>query len=105
MLVSSGIKPYYLFQLDEAQGLQHFKVRLERGIEIMRIVRRDCSGLALPQYVVDIPGGLGKVPLDHLYIKTPEATDVIVENAEGRFGVYENNAEESRCMKCGICSI
>lgn len=103
LLVASGIKPYYLFQLDEAQGLQHFKVRLERGIEIMKIVRRDCSGLAIPQYVIDIPGGLGKVPLDYPYVRKPDARNVTVENTEGNFGAYANDAEESRCIQCGIC--
>ena len=103
MLVVAGIKPYYLFQLDDARGVSHFKVRLERGIEIMRILRKNASGLAMPQYTMDIPGGLGKVPLDYVYVKGRNRKNAHVESATGAAGIYLNDGKKSACMHCGIC--
>jgi lysine 2,3-aminomutase len=103
MLVVAGIKPYYLFQLDEARGVSHFKVRLERGIEIMKTLRKNASGLAMPQYALDIPGGLGKVPLDYVYVKGQNRKNVPAESATGAAGMYLNDGKKSACMHCGIC--
>lgn len=103
LLVVAGIKPYYLFQLDEARGISHFKVRLERGIEIMKILRKNASGLAMPQYTLDIPGGLGKVPFDYAYVKGRNRKAVPVESATGAEGTYLNDGKNSACMHCGIC--
>jgi len=103
MLIAAGIKPYYLFQLDDAPGVSHFKVRLEKGIEIMRTLRRNASGLAIPQYAIDIPGGLGKVPLDYAYVKASTGKNVPVENPFGEVGTYVNDGKKSVCTKCGIC--
>ncbi|MBA4390603.1 MAG: lysine 2,3-aminomutase [Syntrophus sp. (in: bacteria)] len=104
MLVAAGIKPYYLFQLDEVIGAAHFKVRLEKGIEIMRALRENASGLAMPQYALDITGGLGKIPLDYVYVKgRDKGSRVHVENPSGKAGIYCDDGEESSCMNCGIC--
>jgi lysine 2,3-aminomutase len=103
MLIVAGIKPYYLFQLDEARGVSHFKVRLERGVEIMKTLRKNASGLAMPQYALDIPGGLGKVPLDYVYAKGRSRNNVPVESATGDVGMYLNDGKKSACMHCGIC--
>jgi lysine 2,3-aminomutase len=104
MLVATGIKPYYLFQLDEVVGAAHFKVRLENGIAIMKALRENSSGLAMPQYALDITGGLGKIPLDYLYVKgRGEGNRVYIENTSGRAGVYCDDGEESTCMNCGTC--
>ncbi len=103
MLVAAGIKPYYLFQLDEAQGVSHFKVRLERGVDIMKTLRKNASGLAIPQYALDIPGGLGKVPLDYVYVKGRNGKNVIIESPSGAVGAYPNDGKKSVCTHCGIC--
>jgi lysine 2,3-aminomutase len=103
MLVAAGIKPYYLFQLDEARGVSHFKVQLERGVEIMKTLRKNASGLAMPQYALDIPGGLGKVPLDYVYVRGRKRKNVPVESATGAVGMYLNDGKKSACMHCGIC--
>lgn len=60
-LVFMGIKPGYLFQTDLAEGTSHFRVSLERGIEIYKELKKELSGLSLPVYAVDLPGGGGKV--------------------------------------------
>lgn len=103
-LVQHGIKPYYLFQLDEVRGATHFKVRLEKGIEIMKSLRRKASGLAVPNYVLDITGGSGKVPVDHGYYRRRDGTRLRLEGLMGNRGVYTDDGQESRCINCGICS-
>ncbi|MDD5243285.1 MAG: KamA family radical SAM protein [Syntrophorhabdaceae bacterium] len=102
-LVAAGVKPYYLFQLDEVRGAQHFKVRLERGIRIMKALRAKASGLAMPQYAVDITGGLGKVPVDYVYLKGRKGKKVYMENLSGVTGAYTDDGQKSRCNKCGLC--
>jgi lysine 2,3-aminomutase len=73
-LVRAGVKPYYLFQGDLASGTAHFRVPVERGIELMRTLRGRLSGLALPTYAVDLPGGAGKVPVESSLLRTePDA--------------------------------
>jgi lysine 2,3-aminomutase len=62
-LLRQGCRPYYLFQCDVAQGTQHFRTPLCRGMEIMRHLRGNLSGLGIPNFVLDLPGGLGKVEL------------------------------------------
>ncbi len=103
-LVSAGVKPYYLFQLDEVRGGQHFKVRLEKGIQIMKALRAKASGLAMPQYAIDITGGLGKVPVDYVYLKGRKGKKAYIENLSGITGTYMDNGKRSRCNKCGLYS-
>lgn len=62
--VENGIKPYYLHHPDLAPGTSHFRVGIEEGLALTRALRARVSGLAQPTYVIDIPGGFGKVPLD-----------------------------------------
>jgi lysine 2,3-aminomutase len=102
-LVEAGIKPYYLFQLDDVIGATHFKVRLDTGLAIMRSLRASLSGLCMPQYAVDITGGLGKIPLEGDYIKERNGDRLFMENLEGQRGVYDDNGVASRCNECGIC--
>ena len=58
-----SVRPYYLFHCDPVRGVNHFRVDVRRGMEIMERLRRSVSGLALPRYVQDCPGGRGKIPL------------------------------------------
>jgi len=62
-LLKMRVRPYYLHHLDQARGTSHFRVPVERGLEIIAGMRGQVSGLGIPQYVVDPPGGEGKVPL------------------------------------------
>jgi lysine 2,3-aminomutase len=102
-LIRHGVKPYYLFQLDEAKGVCHFKVRLKTGVDIMKALRRDLSGLAMPCYALDIPGGLGKVPVDYRYAEEEREGVVRVESPFGGSGTYDDDGAESRCAECGVC--
>ncbi|MEN6622766.1 MAG: KamA family radical SAM protein, partial [Smithella sp.] len=103
-LTEAGIKPYYLFQLDDVKGASHFKVRLARGRQIMAFLNSHASGLAIPRYALDIPGGLGKIPVDSEHVQFLEKTTMVkLTSPSGQTGYYNDNAEDSQCMKCGIC--
>jgi lysine 2,3-aminomutase len=87
-----GLSPYYLFQLDLAPGTAHFRVPLKRGIEIYRDLDRLISGLGLPAYAVDLPGGGGKIRLHENVIagkkNTPEGYVYILKDYEGKEWYY-----------------
>jgi lysine 2,3-aminomutase len=102
-LVEEGVKPYYLFQLDDVVGATHFKVRLETGAAIMRALRASVSGLCMPSYALDITGGLGKIPLESGCVRQRKGDRVFMENLQGEQGVYRDDGKESRCNDCGIC--
>jgi len=103
LLISLGIKPYYLFQLDEVKGAMHFKVSIREGIRIMHFLRKNGSGLAMPQYALDITGGLGKVPIDYQYVKGREGRQLHLESSSGENGSYTDDGKRSRCQDCDIC--
>ena len=94
-LLSAGVKPYYLFQGDLAMGTSHFRVPLERGWQIMDELRVKISGLAMPVYAVDLPGGGGKIPLSrNLLIRETDRSYVFnsIEN-DGREYEYPKEQE------------
>ncbi len=101
-LVHLGVKPYYLFQLDDVRGAQHFKVKVHAGIALMKQLRRDLSGLCMPCYALDITGGLGKVPLEHRYVRKRQGKRLIVENAAGETGVYMDDGAEPESQNDNI---
>jgi lysine 2,3-aminomutase len=74
-LVANRVKPYYLHQTDLAEGTGHFRVPVAEGQDIMRAMRGPVSGLCQPTYVLDIPGGFGKVPVGPTYMEN----DVVVD--------------------------
>jgi lysine 2,3-aminomutase len=102
-LVRLGVKPYYLFQLDDAQGAQHFKVRLSAGMGLMRELRRSLSGLCIPQYALDITGGVGKVPLEPTYVVKRKGNSLVLRNPAGETGMYRDDGRKSHCHDCGFC--
>ena len=83
-LLMMRIRPYYMFQCDLAQGVSHFRVPLERGVEIVDALRGQTSGMAVPQFVVDLPGGRGKVAL------SPES---VVEKSDDCWRIKAYNGE------------
>lgn len=81
-LVDLGVKPYYLHQGDLVVGTSHLRTTIDDGIKIMKQLRGRISGLAMPQYILDIPGGHGKVPIDLNYIKKTKGKTLV----QGVFG-------------------
>jgi lysine 2,3-aminomutase len=88
--VKHKIKPYYLHQGDLAKGTGHFRTTIAKGQALMRELRGRFSGLCQPTYVLDIPGGYGKVPIQSCYIHAhPEKQDAyVVEDYQGTFHDY-----------------
>jgi len=67
-LIKIKVKPYYIHYLDKARGTSHFRTTISKGIEIVKKLRGLLPGYAIPDFVIDIPGGQGKVPLCYNYI-------------------------------------
>jgi lysine 2,3-aminomutase len=68
-LIQFGIKPYYLHHCDEVQGTSHFRVKLEKALDIIKELQGRNPGIAIPKFMVDLPEGGGKVPLTPVYLK------------------------------------
>ncbi len=81
-LVAARVRPYYLYQAQTLKGTAHFRVPIERGIELVRGLRGRTTGFAIPQYVLDTPHG--KVPLDYQYVKGREGDEVAMETFSGK---------------------
>lgn len=83
-LLEINVKPYYLLQCDPVRGSAHFRTSVEKGIKLIQSLHGRMSGLAVPQYVIDAPGGGGKVPLLGTKQIRREGDDVIFLNYEGK---------------------
>lgn len=93
-LLRAGVKPYYLFQGDLARGTSHFRVSLLRGLELYEELKTDLSGLALPRYALDLPGGGGKVALCESPIRGVTENSILLENFRGEVFAYPREGEE-----------
>jgi lysine 2,3-aminomutase len=87
-LLEAGVKPYYLHQCDLAQGISHFRTTVETGIKLLRQLRGFITGIGLPVYIIDTPGGYGKVPVDYNYIKEYKDKIVKLETFKGDIREY-----------------
>lgn len=83
-LMQIRVRPYYIHQTDLVRGTGHFRTSIKDGLEIMRCLRGYTSGLCVPHYMIDLPGGGGKVPLLPEYVKGEEEGKLIVENYDGK---------------------
>ncbi len=81
-LMKMRVRPYYLYQCDPITGSGHFRTSIEKGLEIIRGLRGFTSGYAVPTYVVDAPGGGGKIPLMPDYVQGHTAEEMILSNYE-----------------------
>jgi lysine 2,3-aminomutase len=88
-LLLMRIRPYYIYQCDLAKGIGHFRTPVEKGIEIIEALRGHTSGLAVPQFVVDAPGGGGKIPVNPQYVVGREGKRWILRNWAGKRFEYE----------------
>ncbi len=92
-LVAARIKPYYLHQLDYAPGTGHFRVPVDEGRALVKALRGRVSGLAQPTYILDIPGGAGKVPLTDAYAAPGDQGSFTIEDPNGNLHPYPPRAE------------
>lgn len=107
-LVENRVRPYYLYQCDLSEGLSHFRTPIGKGIEIMESLVGHTSGFARPTYVIDAPGGGGKIPVMPNYIISWSTNKVVLRNYEGVITTYkEPDSYEPRmcdrdCEKCDL---
>ncbi|CAN2048382.1 L-lysine 2,3-aminomutase [Candidatus Magnetomoraceae bacterium gMMP-1] len=90
-LIMIRVKPYYIHQLDTVKGTVHFRTSLDSGLKIMDSLRGYTSGMCVPQYMIDLPGGGGKIPLLPEYIKGKKKNKWLIKNYEGKLFEYPIN--------------
>jgi len=89
-LLKMRVRPYYLFMADETKGAMHFRTTIEEGLEIMDKLRGHISGLAIPYFCIDAPGGGGKIPLLPKYVMHKDEEKIILRNYKNEHYVYKN---------------
>jgi lysine 2,3-aminomutase len=82
------VRPYYIYQCDLSEGIAHFRTPVSKGIEIIESLRGHTSGLCIPTFVVDAPGGGGKIPVMPNYVVSQMPGRVILRNYEGVLTSY-----------------
>lgn len=87
-LVKTRVRPYYIYQCDLSEGIGHFRTPVSKGLEIIEYLRGHTSGYAVPTFVVDAPGGGGKIPLSPNYILSQSPAKTILRNFEGIITSY-----------------
>ncbi|GAD07658.1 L-lysine 2,3-aminomutase [Porphyromonas crevioricanis] len=102
-LVKIRVRPYYIYVCDLSQGIGHFRTPVSKGIEIIENLRGHTSGYAVPTFVVDAPGGGGKIPVMPNYVVSQGPHRVVLRNYEGVITTYtepEEYKEECHCPDC-----
>jgi lysine 2,3-aminomutase len=87
-LLRIRVKPYYLYQCDPILGSAHFRTPVEKGIEIIEGLRGHTTGYAVPTYVIDAPGGGGKIPIFPKSLAGRDGDDLLLKNYQGRLYRY-----------------
>jgi lysine 2,3-aminomutase len=100
-LLKARVRPYYLYMADQVAGGEHFRTTVQKGLEIVKALRGWTSGLAVPHFVIDAPGGGGKVPLLPEYVEEITDDEVIFRNYEGQRFVYKQPRHAMPCTTNG----
>lgn len=108
-LLQMRVRPYYLYQCDPISGSSHFRTPVSKGIEIIHGLRGYTTGYAVPNYVIDAPGGGGKIPLQPQYVVGRDGDDLLLQNFEGHLYRYPDPQAETptashaslSCSSCG----
>ncbi len=102
-LVKMRVRPYYIYQCDLSTGIEHFRTPVSKGIEIIENLRGHTSGYAVPTFVIDAPGGGGKIPVAPNYVLSESPKRVILRNYEGVITTYtqpQDYKDECHCPTC-----
>jgi lysine 2,3-aminomutase len=94
-LLRCRVRPYYLYQCDLIYGSSHLRTSVSKGIEIIESLRGHTTGYAVPQFVIDAPGGGGKVPINPEYVLFHDDKKVVLRNYEGRIFEYPELVDDS----------
>jgi lysine 2,3-aminomutase len=100
-LLKARVRPYYIYMADQVAGGEHFRTQVEKGLEIVKALRGWTSGLAVPHFVIDAPGGGGKVPLLPEYVEEINEDEVVFRNYEGKRFVYKQPRQPITVSGCG----
>lgn len=107
-LVKNRVRPYYLYQCDLSEGLSHFRTSVAKGVEIIENLIGHTSGFAVPTYVIDAPGGGGKIPVMPNYLISWSDSKVVLRNYEGVITTYPQPADyrpaycDGNCAECSL---
>lgn len=102
-LVKIRVRPYYIYQCDLSMGIEHFRTSVSKGIEIIESLRGHTSGYSVPTFVVDAPGGGGKIPVMPDYLITQSSNRIVLRNYEGVITTYtepDNYVSHCECPDC-----
>lgn len=102
-LVKMRIRPYYIYQCDLSTGIEHFRTKVSKGIEIIEALRGHTSGYAVPTFVVDAPGGGGKIPVMPQYVISQSPNKVVLRNYEGVITTYTEPQFIEEPCSCPTC--
>jgi len=94
-LLKIKVRPYYLFQCDEVQGTEHLRTPVESGIKIIEGMRGHTSGMAVPTFVIDLPNGSGKVPIQPTYVLAQTEDELVLRNYQGNIFHYRNPVKQA----------
>ena len=94
-LLKIRVRPYYMYMTDETKGANHFRASVETGLKIIEALRGHTSGLAVPHFVIDAPGGGGKIPLLPNYVLHQDEEQVILRNFNNKVYSYKNYADKN----------
>ncbi len=102
-LVYMRVRPYYIYQCDLSLGLSHFRTPVAKGLEIIEGLRGHTSGFCVPTYVVDAPGGGGKIPVMPDYLISQNPDHIVLRNFEGVITTYKEPEEYKNECQCPVC--
>ena len=88
-LLAARVRPYYIYMCDQVAGAEHFRTTVEKGLEIVKALRGWTSGLAVPHFVIDAPGGGGKIPLLPEYVVKVTDREIVLRNYAGKLYRYK----------------
>jgi lysine 2,3-aminomutase len=93
-LMAARVRPYYIYMCDQVAGAEHFRTTIEKGLEIIKALRGWTSGLAVPHFVIDAPGGGGKIPLLPEYVVKITDQEIVLRNYAGKLYRYKHIKDE-----------
>jgi lysine 2,3-aminomutase len=102
-LAAIRVRPYYLYQCDLSTGIEHFRTPVSKGIEIIEGLRGHVSGFCVPTFVVDAPGGGGKIPVMPNYVLSTSPSRTVLRNYEGVITTYTEPDEYNDVCRCEAC--
>src|ERR1043166_4940813 len=98
-LLTARVRPYYIYMCDQVAGAEHFRTTVEKGLEIVKALRGWTSGLAVPHFVIDAPGGGGKIPLLPEYVVKLTDKEVVLRNYAGKIYRYKQGKTSAQPLE------